>query len=78
MDGPGSGWDFGRALNQGELFGVVHQVEGVDFVKILRVYETDLQSGEQQPKQADSHIPLEPDELIASGRHLVRAEHAEL
>ena len=57
---------------------MIHQVEGVDFVKILRVYETDLKSGEQQPKQAGSHIPLEPDELIASGRHLVRAEHAEL
>ena len=78
MEGEGTGWEFGRALNQGELYGVIHQVEGVDFVKILRVYETDLQSGEQQPKQAGSHIPLEPDELVASGRHLVRAEHAEL
>ena len=78
MEGEGTGWGFGRALNQGELFGVIHQVEGVDFVKILRVYETDLLSGEQHPKQAGSHIPLEPDELIASGRHLVRAEHAEL
>ena len=78
MDGSGAGWEFGRALNQGELYGVIHQVEGVDFVKILRVYETDLKSGEQQPKQAGSHIPLEPDELIASGRHLVRAEHQEL
>lgn len=78
MEGEGSGWAFGRALNQGELYGVIHQVEGVDFVKILRVYETDLQSGEQQPKQAGSHIPLEADELVASGRHLVRAEHPEL
>ena len=24
--GPGTGWEFGRSLNQGELFGVVHQV----------------------------------------------------
>jgi predicted phage baseplate assembly protein len=78
MEGNGTGWEFGRALNQGELYGVIHQVEGVDFVKILRVYETDLRSGEQQPKQAGSHIPLDPDELIASGRHLVRAEHPEL
>ena len=78
MDGTGQGWEFGRALNQGELYGVIHQVEGVDFVKILRVYETDLKSGEQQPKQAGSHIPLEADELIASGRHLVRAEHPEM
>ncbi|MGD9570315.1 MAG: putative baseplate assembly protein [Thermoleophilia bacterium] len=78
MEGQGTGWAFGRALNQGELYGVIHQVEGVDFVKILRVYETDLQSGEQQPKQAGSHIPLDADELIASGKHLVRAEHPEL
>jgi hypothetical protein len=78
MEGEGTGWEFGRALNQGELYGVIHKVEGVDFVKILRVYETDLKSGEQQPKQAGSHIPLEADELIASGRHLVRAEHQEL
>jgi predicted phage baseplate assembly protein len=78
MEGHGEGWAFGRALNQGELYGVIHSVDGVDFVKILRVYETDLTSGEQQPKQAGSHIPLEPDELIASGRHVVRAEHAEL
>jgi predicted phage baseplate assembly protein len=78
MEGQGSGWGFGRALNQGELYGVIHAVEGVDFVKILRVYETDLTSGEQQPKQAGSHIALEADELIASGRHIVRAEHQEL
>jgi predicted phage baseplate assembly protein len=78
MEGEGAGWAFGRALNQGELYGVIHAVEGVDFVKILRVYETDLTSGEQQPKQAGSHIALEPDELVASGRHIVKAEHPEL
>ena len=76
--GIGPGWGFGRALNQGELYGVVHAVDGVDFVKILRVYETDLATGEQQPKPAGSHMPLEPDELIASGRHVVKAEHREL
>ena len=78
LEGAGAGWEFGRALNQGELYGVVHAVEGVEFVKILRVYETDLATGEQQPKPAGSHVPLEPDELIASGTHIVRAEHAEL
>ena len=78
MEGEGEGWGFGRALNQGELYGAIHAVDGVDFVKILRVYETDLTSGEQQPKQAGSHLALEPDELIASGRHVVKAEHPEL
>jgi predicted phage baseplate assembly protein len=75
--GPGSGWAFGRALNQGELYGVVHAVEGVEFVKILRIYETNLQTGEQNSKPSGSHIVLEPDELIASASHIVKATHRE-
>ena len=73
--GRGSGWPFGRALNQGELYGIVHAVDGVEFVKILRVYETNLVTGEQSPKPAGTHIVLEADELIASGQHIVRASH---
>jgi predicted phage baseplate assembly protein len=76
-NGPGSGWAFGRALNQGELYGIVHAVDGVEFVKILRIYETNLATGEQSPKPAGTHIVLEPDELIASGQHIVKAAHRE-
>ncbi|HXB63716.1 MAG TPA: putative baseplate assembly protein [Solirubrobacteraceae bacterium] len=76
--GPGEGWPFGRALNQGELFGVVHAIEGVEFVKILRLYETDLATGEQAAKPLGGHLPLEDDELIASGSHVVKATHREL
>ena len=75
--GPGEGWPYGRALNQGELFGIVHAIAGVEFVKILRIYETDLRTGEQSPKPAGSHIVLEPDELIASGQHIVKASRRE-
>ncbi len=75
--GIGPGWPFGRALNQGELYGVVHAVDGVEFVKILRIYETNLETGEQSPKPAGTHIVLEPDELIASGAHIVKATHRE-
>jgi hypothetical protein len=77
VTGPGGGWPFGRALNQGELYGVVHAVDGVEFVKILRIYETDLATGEQSSKPAGTHIVLEPDELLASGRHIVKATHRE-
>jgi predicted phage baseplate assembly protein len=77
VQGFGEGWPFGRALNQGELYGVVHAVDGVEFVKILRVYETNLETGEQAPQPAGSHIVLEPDELIASGAHIVRATRRE-
>ena len=54
-----------------------HAVPGVEFVKILRIYETNLETGEQSSKPAGTHIVLEPDELIASGRHIVKATHRE-
>jgi predicted phage baseplate assembly protein len=76
-DGLGEGWQFGRTLNQGELYGVVHAVDGVEFVKILRVYEADIETGKQAPKQAGTQIALEPDELIASTSHIVKAERRE-
>jgi hypothetical protein len=53
----------------------VHAVDGVDFVKILRVYETDIVTGEQQAEPMGSFLPLEADELIASAKHVVKAEH---
>jgi predicted phage baseplate assembly protein len=71
--GPGTGWPFGRPLNQGELYGVVHAIDGVEHVKVLRVYEMDLVSGKQADQAAGSHILLEPDELLASGQHMVKA-----
>jgi predicted phage baseplate assembly protein len=73
-EGLGDGWQFGRALNQGELYGVVHAVPGVEFVKILRVYEADIETGKQAAKQAGTQIGLEPDELLASTEHVVKAE----
>jgi predicted phage baseplate assembly protein len=76
--GPGTGWEFGRSLNQGELFGVVHQVPGVEFVKILRVYETDLVTGRQDPKPLGSHLEIAAHELVASGTHIVKAAHREM
>jgi predicted phage baseplate assembly protein len=77
LDGAGEGWELGRALNQGELYGIVHAVPGVNYVKILRVYETNMQTGKQEAKPAGTHVPLEPDETIASGTHIVKAEHRE-
>jgi predicted phage baseplate assembly protein len=75
LESLGDGWELGRALNQGELYGIVHAVPGVDYVKILRVYETDMVTGKQEAKPAGTHIQLEADETIASGTHIVKAEH---
>ncbi len=73
----GSGWPYGRTLNQGELFGVIHGVRGVEFVRILRIYDADMSTLKQAPKPAGSHIELEPDEVIASATHFVKAEYAD-
>lgn len=69
----GDGWEFGRTLNQGELYGVVHGIAGVEYVRLLRMYRADLVTGRQSPEPAGSHIVLEPDETIASGVHIVKA-----
>jgi len=71
--GPGPGWRFGQTLNLGELYGILNAIDGVDHVKILRVYETNLETGEQSPQAAGNQILLEPTELVASATHIVRA-----
>jgi predicted phage baseplate assembly protein len=73
--GPADGWPLGRSLNQGELFGIAYAIPGVEFVNILRMYETDIRTGEQSPQPSESRVILQPDELIASGRHIVKAIH---
>jgi predicted phage baseplate assembly protein len=75
--GASEGWPLGRSLNQGELFGIVYGIPGVEFVNILRMYETNVRTGEQSPQATESRVVLEPDELIASGRHIVKATHRE-
>jgi hypothetical protein len=75
--GPADGWPLGRSLNQGELFGIVYAIPGVEFVNILRMYESNVRTGEQAPQPTDSRLVLAPDELIASGRHIVKASHRE-
>jgi len=71
--GVGNGWQAGRALNPGELFGIVYAIDGVEFVNLLRMYETDLVTGAQAPKPTETQLTLAADELISSGKHIVRA-----
>ena len=68
----GDGWPSGRSLNQGELYAIVHAFEGVELVKILRLYEVDFATGKQASKAAGRQIVIEPDEVIVSGEHIVR------
>jgi predicted phage baseplate assembly protein len=75
--GAGPGWPFGRALNQGELYAVVHAVPGVESIRILRIYELDLRTGQRASKSAGRQIALGADELVASGEHIVRVVRRE-
>jgi predicted phage baseplate assembly protein len=69
----GTGWPFGRSMNVGELYGILHAIVGVEYVRLLRLYEIDLRTGVQAERPLGTHLVLEPDELVASGRHVVRA-----
>jgi hypothetical protein len=47
-------------------------VRGVEFVKILRVYGVDPETGQRSDQPLGSHVELAPEELIMSGEHVVR------
>jgi hypothetical protein len=59
------------------LYGIVYSIPGVEFIKTLLTFETDLETGSQAPKPTDGEVRLADDELIASGKHTVKAIHRE-
>ena len=73
----GSGWPPGRSLNQGELYAIMHAFDAVESVKILRLYEMDIVTGEQGSKAAGRQVLIEPDEVVVSGDHVVRVARRE-
>jgi predicted phage baseplate assembly protein len=73
VGGPGgTGWPAGRAMNLGELHGVVQAVDGVEYIRLLRTFSADLTTGENSAEPLQMHVVLGPDTLIASGRHVVK------
>jgi predicted phage baseplate assembly protein len=75
--GIGTGWPPGRSLNQGELYAIMHAFDAVETVKILRLYEMDIATGEQGSKAAGRQVLIEPDEVVVSGDHVVRVARRE-
>ena len=73
----GSGWPPGRSLNQGELYAIMHAFDAVETVKILRLYEMDIATGDQGSKAAGRQVLIEPDEVVVSGEHVVRVARRE-
>ncbi|HWF73172.1 MAG TPA: putative baseplate assembly protein [Solirubrobacteraceae bacterium] len=70
----GSGWEFQRALGQGELYPHVQAVDGVQMITLLRVYKTDLRTGLEDPKPHEGDLVLGSGQLLASGSHRVKVE----
>lgn len=72
VKGAGEGWEFGHALGVAEVEVVARAVPGVIDVSILRLYATDLTTGEVEPRPVDGRLEIGADELVASAEHLVR------
>jgi predicted phage baseplate assembly protein len=71
--GPGEGWPFGRTIIQGELYGIVHAVQGVAGVPLLQIFEYDLKSG-LTLNAPITELHLAENELAASGEHMVKIQ----
>lgn len=65
----GTGWPFGRPLYIADVYAVVHDVPGVDFVSEAKIFPIDIRTGKIGESQARVDVP--EGGLIASYRHLV-------
>jgi hypothetical protein len=71
VGGPdGDGWDFGRPILLGEVFGVAQRIDGVDLIEDARMFPANLGTG--QRGDAITRIDLEPDSLALSYRHQIQ------
>jgi predicted phage baseplate assembly protein len=75
VGGPdGKGWPFGRPVQSGEVFAVLQQVRGIDFVEDVRLYGADPRTGDRGP--AVPRLDLPPHALVFSYDHQVRVTEA--
>ncbi len=67
----GKGWPFGRALYLSDLYACVQRIEGVEYIKELRMSWLDQQN---RPHAEDHKIELLDHEVIVSDKHTIRVE----
>lgn len=73
IGGPqGEGWPFGRSLNRSELYGVLQQVEHVEYVESLGITigDSNVMAGQAGAPQQTVQIPRHA--VICSGQHQVK------
>jgi hypothetical protein len=68
----GTGWGFGRPVHAGEVFALLQAVDGVDVVEEARLFGANPVTGERGPETR--RVELQPDSLVFSYGHQVRAE----
>ncbi|WP_112242939.1 putative baseplate assembly protein [Kribbella monticola] len=68
----GRGWEFGRAVRSGDVYGVLQAVQGVEVVEDIRLFSANPVTGERGSEQ--QRIELERNSLVFSFEHLVRVE----
>jgi predicted phage baseplate assembly protein len=66
------GWQFGRALTEGELYGLVQGVAGVEAVARLLMYRFDHLTQRPEPTPIGPRLELGPAMTVASGPHTIR------
>ncbi len=66
----GTGWDFGRAVQYGEVYAVLQRVHGVDVVEDLRLFPADPATGTRG--EASRTVAVEPTALVFGYDHQVR------
>ena len=68
----GKGWPFGRDLYIADVYAVVHDVPGVEFISEAKLFPIDIATGKLG--EDTIHIEVPEGGLIASYRHLVVVE----
>jgi predicted phage baseplate assembly protein len=68
----GVGWPFGRAVQAGEIFGRLQQVQGVELVEDVRLFSADPITGVRGNESA--RIDLDANSLVFSYEHQIRVE----
>lgn len=67
----GSGWTFGRDLLVGDVMATLSTVEGVNFIRAVRLFPISYQSRQFRREAEATEIPVPSDGLVVSYQHTI-------
>ncbi|MFJ9605795.1 putative baseplate assembly protein [Kitasatospora sp. NPDC101176] len=68
----GTGWAFGRPVQSGDLFAVIHSVPGVELIEEIRLYGANPVTGERGERT--DRLEVAPNSLAFSYEHHIKVE----